>query len=247
MAAWIRPISSAEAPVRLVCLPYAGGGSQVFGDWKQLFGDAAAVYGVDLPARGRRFNEPAVADLGVVRASISAELDLLCDRPLVLFGHSLGGALAFHIAGSDARWRRALAGVIVSATPPPGHPRSPLGDDDDHTTIRRIARYGGTPPEVLEHEGFLEMLLPALRADFCLLDRFYEQSHASLDVPLLTLAGASDPFCHPDAMIGWQSYARSGFERAVFAGDHFYIRDLPPALVAHIRGAIWAAELEIEQ
>src|SRR5689334_10708959 len=119
-APWIRrPRPVPDARVRLLCIPHAGGGPAFFARWIAELSPAAEVCLVHLPGRESRFGEPPVDDLDHIAARVATEANELNDRPLALFGHSMGAVLAYEVA------QRLLAEPVhlfASGSPPPHHP-----------------------------------------------------------------------------------------------------------------------------
>lgn len=59
---------------------------------------AADVIAVQYPGRQDRRNEPCVDDVRRLADLVTAEMLPWCDRPVALFGHSLGATLGFEVA-----------------------------------------------------------------------------------------------------------------------------------------------------
>src|SRR5437763_15337105 len=159
-----------RARVRLFCFPYAGGGDSVFRAWQKGLSEAIEVCPVQLPGRGARISEPPFTELSpLVRAAAQALAPHL-DKPFAFFGHSMGALICFELA----RHLRKDGGpqpvhLFVSGRCGPQTPREPFaGDLPDSEFQEMLRRYNGTPEEVLENRELMELLLPAVRADFAL-------------------------------------------------------------------------------
>ncbi|MEQ1503970.1 MAG: thioesterase domain-containing protein, partial [Myxococcota bacterium] len=91
---WLRTIDPA-APLRLVCLPYAGGGTVDFRKWSDALLPGVDLGPVLLPGRESRLAErpfddlPALADALVVGLGPALRL-----APYALYGHSMGAWIA---------------------------------------------------------------------------------------------------------------------------------------------------------
>ncbi|MCS5516151.1 alpha/beta fold hydrolase [Pseudomonas qingdaonensis] len=91
-------LADAEAPVSLLCFHCAGGSAQSFFAWKQAAAGVCELYAVELPGRSRRLREPFAHSVTEVAAAFAEQCQALPDKPLVLFGHSLGALLAYETA-----------------------------------------------------------------------------------------------------------------------------------------------------
>src|SRR5262249_59692419 len=90
--------SNLKASTILLCFPYAGGSETIFSQWQEGLPDAIEVCPVQLPGRGVRVNEPPFTRLRLLLETAAEGLVREMDKPFALFGHSLGGAIAFELA-----------------------------------------------------------------------------------------------------------------------------------------------------
>jgi surfactin synthase thioesterase subunit len=148
-------------------------------------------------------------------------------QPFVLFGHSLGGLVAFE----TARRLQALGmpqprRLFLSSSPPPG---SLSADRSLHTlpnaelldTIER--RWGTLPRSTRENADLLTLTLRALRADLEMFETYVYQPGPPLRCPVTVLAGNEEvPEVHMDR---WRKYTYGEFMLQAFPGGHFYVRE----------------------
>ncbi|MEU6284542.1 thioesterase domain-containing protein [Streptomyces sp. NPDC047028] len=216
-------------PPWLVCFHHAGAGISCFAPWQGVVGDAAEVVPVLLPGRETRIREARITDPGELVAELEGLLGpLLEDRPYLLYGHSLGGLVAYTFA--RARERAGLAGpalVAVGAVQPP-HLRSPVlrsAELPDRELLRVLVAYGALPPQAAAGGHVWERrVLPALRDDLRLAAALCETEQTPLRAPMLALAARNDPISPLVGMAEWADYAPAGFGLRTVAGDHFFVR-----------------------
>jgi len=212
------------AAVRLACLAYAGGCATAYRNWSALLPPSIELYAAELPGRGRRLAEPPLRDLRAIVADLADGLPA-SPMPFALFGHSLGALLAFELARESIRRGGAPPiALFAAACPAPHLPRrAPTYDLPDAEFARTLARLGGTPPEVLADPELTSLLMPALRADLELFDRYEYAASLPLPCPIIVLGGASDRHVGSSDLDSWQPHG-CGFARHMFAGDHFFPR-----------------------
>src|SRR5262249_56775757 len=87
-----------EALVRLAVFPYAGGAPAAFRNWPAALAPRVGLVHVVLPGRDVRFPETPVLRSEEIVGPVAEALAPLDDRPLVLFGHSMGSMLALDVA-----------------------------------------------------------------------------------------------------------------------------------------------------
>ncbi|MEU5123294.1 thioesterase II family protein [Streptomyces asoensis] len=88
------PLSS----VRLACLPYAGGSASFFFPVSRALHPSVEVLALQHPGRQTRLHEPRIDNVPEFADQIFAALRHLDDKPLALFGHSMGAVLAYEVA-----------------------------------------------------------------------------------------------------------------------------------------------------
>jgi surfactin synthase thioesterase subunit len=221
---WIVRSPAPNAASRLVCFPYAGGGPAAFRPWAAEPPGGIEVCCVHLPGRESRLAEEPLRRFGPAVAAVVEALDAV-EPPFSFFGHSLGALIAFEVTRALAA--RGLAGpthLVVAGCHAPHLPTRrpwlhPLADTE---FLERIRGLGGTPPEVLENDELMSLLLPALRVDFELYETYRYEGGESLSIPILALAGSDDPTTAPGAVAVWAEHTAAPFAFRVVPGEHFF-------------------------
>src|SRR4051812_46136283 len=117
---WFRALAARpEARLRLVVLPHAGGGPAVYREWVDHLPAGVEPVAVQRPGRALRWKEPAFRRIEPLLAALRPELEPLLDRPVVLFGHSLGALIAFELARAWAAAGRPVGGLVVAGAAAP--------------------------------------------------------------------------------------------------------------------------------
>lgn len=215
--------------VPLFCLPHAGGGASAFRTWLgQVPG--VGVLPVQPPGREARFREPPHQHMEPLVADLaSLVLDEAGENPFAIYGHSLGALVAFELV-REIRRRGAPAPVrlIVSGCVAPGHPFDdgpPVRDMSRPELLRMLRDLGGTPEWLLADTSFVDMILPAVRADFSVKETYEYRAEPPLDIPLTVLASTDDPRASHDAQSRWRQQTSADFELHTFVGGHFEVFD----------------------
>lgn len=233
--------------LHLFCLPHSGASAMVYARWRRLLPAWIEVRPVELPGRGRRFDEPFATDLRSLARQLAAEIVPATAQPYALFGHSLGALLALEMAHALGEQGAPMpCALLASGTEAPtrrddAELRGLLSDDQ---LIARLRSLGGTAPAVLEDAELLALTLPVLRADFHLCGHYQPLARPPLDCPLHVFAGREDDASEA-VMQAWRQETRGLFTLDWFPGDHFFINSQEAAvlavLVAHLQAAVAAA------
>ncbi|MGK5631435.1 thioesterase II family protein [Streptomyces sp. URMC 123] len=234
-----------EASLTLICFPFAGASAPAFRPWLPLLPRSVALRAVQLPGRQDRMREPAMTGhREIVDALADAMAERPPERPYAFFGHSMGALLAFELT-RELRRRGAPAPVLlgVSGWPAPsGVPSyAPISGLPDDRFLAAVATLGGMPDEVLAEPELINVLLPSLRADFGVCERYRYRPGEPLDIPLTVFGGTRDPMTTMEGLRGWRTESTRPVRVRQYQGDHFYLLQHAPAvvgaLVDEIRGA----------
>ncbi|WP_267880482.1 thioesterase II family protein [Streptomyces sp. LaPpAH-108] len=213
-----------------MCLPHAGAVPGMFVPW-------ADNLGPDVDLVSARYSTPddvpgSVADLA---DRIAGELERLPRRPTTLFGHSMGGIVAYEVARRCSA-RAGLVRLVVSGTvSPTAHLPGGTHLLDDAAFVAEVLALGGTAPELFADPASRAVWLPPIRQDFRLIDTYRHRSGPPLSCPVTTMAGQHDHEAPPDLMRPWRDITSADFDLRVFPGGHFYLLDARHAVVAELR------------
>ncbi|GAA1983336.1 thioesterase II family protein [Catenulispora subtropica] len=230
---------SGATAVDFVAFPAAGTGASGFRDWRETLPADWRFTVVNLPGREAGYGEPFATDMAALADDVAAELRAARaaapDAPLVLFGHSMGGLLAFLVAH-----RLPVDGLVVAACAPPGIRRFELGAEPPSDEALRgdvaeaLAAAGVSALFDEAGEGLLDemvdLAVPVLRADIELLTTFRAPG-TPLNCRVLALYGKDDPL----APAPWTSETTAPADRSFLDGGHFFVQLCPADVVAELQ------------
>ncbi|MEE1943113.1 alpha/beta fold hydrolase [Streptomyces sp. TRM 70361] len=236
---WVRRFHPApQALVRLLCLPHAGGSASYFYPVSQRLAPRVETLAVQYPGRQDRRNEPCLETVQDLADQIVEVLGPWQDKPLALFGHSLGATVAFEVAlRMEARGTRPAA-LIASGRRAPSAPRDErVHLRNDEGLLEEIRRLDGTQSQLLEDDEIRRMVLPSIRADYKAAETYRYEPGPPLSTPLYALTGDADPKATTDEVRTWADHTTGRFEMTVYPGGHFYLNAHAPAVTEEI--AAW--------
>jgi medium-chain acyl-[acyl-carrier-protein] hydrolase len=225
------------ARIRIFCLPYAGGSAAIYKDWQKTVPAELQVCPIELPGRGSRSREPIPRSIPELAREIASALDLHNDKPLALFGHSMGAAIAYEVARNlEAKNNRALCALIVSGARAPFLERKKpgVGDLPDSEFLEHLRDLNGTPPEILADQELMALLLPMLRRDFINCECYRLEKLHVLRTPITALAGDGDVDISISDVEAWSALTVGRFRALRFPGDHFFIKSEEAAVTAAV-------------
>ncbi|KOV51332.1 oleoyl-ACP hydrolase [Streptomyces sp. AS58] len=241
-SAWIRRFHPGpEAPVQLVCFPHAGGAATYYHRLSQAMSPDADVLAIQYPGRQDRLSEPCIEDIPTLADRLVDELVAWSDRPLVLFGHSMGAAVAFEVALRLEQAGSVPLGLFVSGRMAPSvyrHQRMHLATDAE--LVAELKTLNAANVQILADETLLRMVLPTIRSDYRAIERYHNPSAPPLHCPIVALTGDADPVADIADVELWARHTLASFRTRVFSGGHFFLDDHADAVRQEIRDHIAA-------
>ena len=240
---WLRRFRPAsDTAPRLVCLPHAGGSASYFRPVAAMLSPTVDVLAVQYPGRQDRRGERCVDVLDDLVDQVFDAVRPRADRPLTLFGHSMGATVAFEVARRLEAVGIVPAGLFVSGRRAPHRSRiENVHQRTDDELVSVIAQLAGTDNRLLADEEIRRMLLPALRADYRAIETYTFQPGPGLRCPVVALVGDDDEVATVDEVRAWRDHTTGPFELRVFDGGHFYLNDHAAAVVDEL-----ARHLQVE-
>ncbi|BCY09065.1 thioesterase [Actinoplanes sp. L3-i22] len=231
------------ATLRLLCLAPAGGAATAFRDWPAELPPHVEVVAVELPGRGLRHREAPPAAMEPVVAELCAAVRPLSDRPLAVFGHSLGALIGLELAhGLRAAGLPEPRLLTVAACPAPqrayARPRRP--EPSEQELVAALREQGGVPARILADDRYRARLLGPLRADVALVETFTPPRRPPLTARLHAYWAADDAGAGAAEVAGWQAETSGDFGTRRFPGGHLFPVSARAQLLGELAGDLRA-------
>ena len=228
------PQPNPDARLRLFCFPHAGAGVTVYRSWADLLPDAVEVYSVNYPGRGTRIAEKPFTDVQSMVEALAVDLKPFLEKPFAIFGYSMGALISFELARrllTDHRVQPVRLFAAASLAPQQTHFEQPFFDLPEPEFIEKLRNLKGTPTSVLEDRDLMELMIPALRADFQVCQTYEYSPGALLSCPIIAFGGMGDTSVTQAHLIGWREQTIAWFALRMFPGDHFFLHQCESALL----------------
>lgn len=234
-------MSMASVPgsrLNLLCLPYAGGGAAIYREWPAAMPSWVQVVPLHLAGRGARHADAPLHDWSALIDDLVGQARGHVTQPFAIFGHSMGGIVGLELAHA-LRARHGVSplwlGASASLAPPLRKHETHWLTCDDDTFLAEVRRLGGMPESLLGNREFMELVMPALRADFHLCGTYDPPVRTPLDCPVFAINGDEDARCVvPENEPAWARETNGPFASTRLPAGHFFINTHRTALVEHV-------------
>ncbi|MFL5245248.1 MAG: SDR family NAD(P)-dependent oxidoreductase [Gemmataceae bacterium] len=238
----IRGCGRSDAPTRLICFHSMGTGASLFTKFLMEPPADYDILAVQTPGRENRIAEPVGDNIDSLADYIVPHLLPLFDRPVVIWGHSFGGIVAWEVIRRlrDRHQCEPAHFVVTGTTTPRGIEKwksrevllKGMVADNDLEYLMSISRYVDDPE-------FFKAIRDPMRRDFPLLASYRFEPMSPLRCPISAFAARQDDFAYIDEIREWSHHTESDFELIEVDGDHWFLnrnRDLLKAKLCEIAG-----------
>jgi medium-chain acyl-[acyl-carrier-protein] hydrolase len=224
---WLwRQGSQHDGGFRLFCVPCAGHGASMYFSWPGRLPREIEVWALQPPGRENRLNEEPFADvLALVCDAATALEPLVEDLPFAIFGHSMGALIGFELTRELRRRRKPLPRHLFMsghAAPQLGVTRPTRCDLPDALFLDSVRELNTVLARDDSYFEAMRFMLPTLRADFALCERYRYVAEPVLPCDLSAWGGEADRETSVVDLAGWREQTGASFSLRVFPGDHFF-------------------------
>lgn len=210
---------------KMFCIPYAGGLAGYYRKLSRYLDGQIQIHPIELKGRGTRKDEryyesfsEAVDDLYDVL------IQNIEDTPFFLFGHSMGGRIAYELCLKLMKQKQKLPEHVFfsSVYPPFAGDDMSMKDMPDDELLKELVNLGGMADEFINNSSLIKYFLPIIKDDLRILDES-ELMEEPIDVNITVLWGNEDK--QMEQMRGWEKMTERHCKFVEFEGGHFYINE----------------------
>ncbi len=230
--------SDLTSSARLICFTHSGGSQGSFNSWRSQLPDWLELVKVQIPGRAGARNGKPFDDAGELLAALFEQVETLMDKPLAIYGHSMGALMAFELARYMRReYGKLPTGLFISGRRAP-HVNIPedqrLYNLPEDKLIKRLVDTGGEASSFLCNPRWASYYLESIRADLSVSDQYCCTEEAKLECPVAAFLGENDTLIPQSCWSLWSEQAGGQFERHFYPGTHFFSAEGQRMMIARI-------------
>ncbi|UII23300.1 type I polyketide synthase [Fulvivirga ligni] len=219
------PKPNPEASFRMICFHDAGGSSSLYDMWETMLDADIELIILELPGRGKQLSAKPFQDIKFATNKILKDLKNHLDKPYFLFGHSMGGLIAFEllrlIRTNNLRQPQQL---FISSTPQlASYERAHLDPRLDNQQL--MDSFPHLKPENTPDPELRKVLITLLRNDLALIDSFKYEFQPPFDLPIIAIHGVDDNTVSHGQIENWKNETTTTFKLIQRKGGHHYLRN----------------------
>lgn len=206
-------------------IPFAGGSCYSYRPLEQILDSSIHASVLELPGRGKRILETFIETTSEAVEDIYRQIDLENHSEFAFFGHSMGAVLAYLVTiRLNEEGKKLPKHLFISGHRAPNcRQRSVLKHKLPKTEfISELQKLEGVPKQLLKDPEAMDFFEPVIRADFRVIEGYYQNEIVKVPVPITLLMGSNDDITN-DEIEKWKEFTSASFEQHEYNGGHFFI------------------------
>lgn len=220
--------------MRVYCFPHAGAGAAAIKTLSSVAPDWLDVVAVQFPGRENRFLEDIPQTIGQITDDLVdaiTEEAITSGTPFLLMGQCSGAVFAYE-TGLKLDKVSQFRGLVVCSRPAPSIEIETFNlEIVDKEFIDKITAIGGVDPNIASEPALMELLVPALRRDFALVNGYSREPKQLLNQPILAVRGQDDETISIDQLQQWKNFTSNILTIVELQAGHFLFNEAPMQLL----------------
>lgn len=211
----------------VIMLPFAGGNMYSCKNITNEINSKFDIYCPELPGRGELHDVSLINNINDLAQNIflNSIKKIRLNKQYILYGHSMGGLLAYLISKLIMLENLPLPiRIIVSGREGPSAPREEISyrlpKSEFYDKLRSL---GGISAEILTNNELMEYFEPIFRSDFQAVETYeYSTPDKILNIPITSLYGTEEGLSL-EGIHKWEIETTGKTNYVSFPGNHFFI------------------------
>ena len=218
-------------------LPYAGGTSLTYLSWQKYL-ENYDIYALDYKGHGLRKKEKLCTSIIEMAEDIAAKIkDIILEKKVefILFGHSLGGLITWHVTEIlEEKYKIIPEKICISACSSPVEFHKSIHfkilgeteEEKDKFLIKEFLQNSNINEKIIKSNYFQKSLLPIIKHNYYLINNYYFKNNIKeVNIPIYVFYAEEDKLVNKENILKWQSLTLNRFKAFEFQGNHYYLEN----------------------
>ena len=204
----------------------AGGSASLFDGWESKFKASCRLITIELPAHGDRSKENPITLFCELMNELLPEVDSLIDGKFSLYGHSMGGLIAFELCRQlQYKHKKTAEHLFVSGTPCLKGFTNYFVNNliENKASNEEIAALLPNLKDVDINTPVIQELIQTIRNDFELIYSYEYKDGKKLDCDITAIHGNKDDRVNMADVQKWHMETNGKFELESVIGEHDFV------------------------
>jgi len=218
----------------IIALPFAGGNSYSYNFLKPLLPQEIILETLEYPGRGRRSTLNFVTQMDILIEDLLGQYLEITSRILpdkiIIYGHSVGAiigvALLHHLKHKQMLQVTPEFAIFSGHGGPQQTIKRHLSTLPSEQLISYFQRIGSLPNELIADTELMDYILPILRNDLALYEKYESFYAKKLTLPLFIVNGKQDYISKKD-IDSWEHETAGLVKFHELEGHHFFMSQYP--------------------
>lgn len=228
--------------MKLICVPYAGGTTEIFSDFTSHFSEAVQVIALDYAGHGKRRKEPYYEHFNDMVCDMASEINKITENgeSIALFGYSMGSVVVYEILAQKLLHAKAKYVMLASHEAPSeewdSKKFSEESEEDFFLEIQKMGGFVGVDTSILQNRFFRRLHFDPLYADYLLIGDYKMSSAVKLPVEA-TFYYSKNDMTKEQAEV-WRDFFEGELEIIEIGKNHFFINEHAKEMAEHAQHRI---------
>ncbi len=226
----IKNSSGKKAKKQLFLFHDAGGSVRLFENWSNIIDDSVEILTIQLPGRDNREDEEPLNNADNLLDNLVPLMNEAITGQFIIFGHSMGGLLAFEVARRlQNDYNKVADSLIVSGTPCLKHYNNVfvnniIEKDYSNEQLLSLITKGDQSKMQLDNDS-VKKFANTLRNDFQLIYNYNYKKQPKLQCSIVAIHAKYDDRVNINDVKKWYSETEKDFDFIEVEGGHNYVYD----------------------
>ncbi len=217
--------------IQLFCIPYAGGGAEVFDELKNGLPENIELVAFDYSGHGMRKLEPFYQTFDDMVNDMARQMNaaIRSETMIAVFGYSMGSVVAYEILARNLLNAKPCH-LFLAAHEAPGEVWESAGyaQLDDLGFVEKMKALGGLErlqERTLGNKFFRKLYFQPLREDYRLIADYQLKHDVKLDLPVTMMYSPED--VAEEKVRKWSDCFENKVEFIEIGSNHFFMKEYP--------------------